>query len=154
VTVVRASEAIGAWTPDEHDPVPGNEVSLAAISPRLFAHVEDHLAAHVMPLVNEVWPVAEFAGLHDAFVIKYVPGGSGGLRLHHDVAQMSASVRLVDGYEGGALGFPRQGFVNSSVPVGHLLVWPSLVTHPHVATPVTDGVKYGLTVWFAIPGHE
>jgi hypothetical protein len=154
MTVVRAAEAVGAWTPDDHDPVPGNEVSLSAISPRLFAHVEDHLAAHVMPLVNEVWPIAEFAGVQDAFVIKYVPAARGGLRLHHDVAQISASVRLVDGYEGGALEFPRQGFVNSSVPVGHLLVWPSLVTHPHVAAPVTDGVKYGLTVWFAIPGHE
>jgi hypothetical protein len=153
LTIVRAAEAIGAWTPDEHDPVPGNEVSLAAVSPRLFAHVEDHLAAHVMPLLNEVWPVAEFAGVQDAFVIKYVPG-VGALRLHHDVAQMSASVRLVDGYVGGALEFPRQNFVNSSVPVGHLLVWPSLVTHPHVAAPVSDGVKYGLTVWFAIPGQN
>jgi hypothetical protein len=153
MTIVRAAEAVGAWTPDEDDPVPGNEVSLAAISPRLFAHVEDHLAAHVMPLVNEVWPVAEFAGLRDAFVIKYVPGGAGGLRLHHDVAQISASARLVDGYEGGALEFPRQAFDNASVPVGHLLLWPSLVTHPHVAAPVSDGVKYGLTVWFAIPGH-
>jgi hypothetical protein len=153
MTVVQAAEAVGAWTPDEHDPVPGNEVSLAAISPRLFTHVEDHLAAHVMPLVNEVWPVAEFAGVQDAFVIKYVAGGAGALRLHHDVAQISASVRLVDGYVGGALEFPRQSFVNSSVPIGHLLLWPSLVTHPHVAAPVTDGVKYSLTVWFAIPGQ-
>jgi hypothetical protein len=153
-TVVRAAEAVGVWTPDEHDPVPGNEVSLATISPRLFAHVEDHLAAHVMPLLNEVWPVAEFAGVQDAFVIKYVPGATSGLRLHHDVAQISASVRLVDGYEGGVLEFPRQGFANSSVPVGHLLAWPSLVTHPHVAAAVTDGVKYGLTVWFAIPGQD
>jgi hypothetical protein len=153
MTVVRAAEAVGAWTPDEHDPVPGNEVSLAAISPRLFAHVEDHLAAHVMPLVNEVWPVAEFAGVQDAFVIKFTPGGQAALPLHHDVAQISASVRLVDGYVGGALEFPRQSFVNSAIPVGHLLLWPSLVTHPHVAAPVTDGVKYGLTVWFAIPGQ-
>ncbi len=88
MTVVQAAEAVGAWTPDEHDPVPGNEVSLAAISPRLFAHLEDHLATHVMPLLNEVWPIAEFAGVQDAFVIKYVPGGTDGLRLHHDVAQI------------------------------------------------------------------
>jgi hypothetical protein len=152
-TVVRAAEAVGAWTADEHDPVPGAEVSLAAISPRLFAHVEDHLAAHVMPLLNEVWPMAEFAGVQDAFVIKYVPDAGAGLRLHHDVAQISGAVRLVDGYEGGVLEFPRQGFENSTVPIGHLVAWPSLVTHPHVATPVTDGVKYSLTIWFAIPGQ-
>lgn len=153
-TIVRAAEALDTWSSDEHDPVPGREASLAAISPRLFAHVEEHVAAHVMPLLNEVWPLAEFAGLHDAFVIKYVPGVAGGLRLHHDVAQISASVRLTDGYRGGALEFPRQSFTNADVPVGHLVAWPSLVTHPHAANAVTDGVKYGLTLWFAIPGSE
>ena len=152
LTVVRAAEAAGVWSSDPDDPVPGKEVSLAAISPRLFAHVEEHLAARVMPLLNEVWPLAAFAGVHDAFVIKYVAGGSGALRMHHDVAQISMSVRLVDGYEGGALEFPRQDFTNAGVPVGHLIAWPSLVTHPHASAPVLDGVKFGLTVWLAIPG--
>lgn len=36
---------------------------------------------------------------------------------------------------------------NSSVPVGTLLAWPSLVTHPHRSTPITNGVKYSLTIW-------
>ena len=47
-----------------------------------------------------------------------------------------------DGFEGGALAFPRQGFDNASVPVGHLLLWPSLVTHPHLAAAVDDGRLY------------
>jgi len=67
------------------------------------------------------------------------------------VAQVSASVRLNDGYAGGALEFPRQGFNNASTPVGTLVAWPSLVTHPHRSVPVRRGVKYSLTVWFELP---
>ena len=50
--------------------------------------------------------------------------------------------------------FPRQDVTNIDVPVGHLLAWPSLVTHPHAAEPVTAGVKYGLTIWFEVPIPE
>jgi hypothetical protein len=150
--VIEAAEATAAWGADELDPVPGREVSLATISPRLFAHVEDHVAAVVAPRLREQWTTLEFHGLRDAFVIKYTAGDTEGLRLHHDIAQVSGSARLNGGFTGGELAFPRQGVDNSAVPVGHLLLWPSLVTHPHAAHAVRSGVKYGLTVWFEVPG--
>ncbi len=40
------------------------------------------------------------------------------LREHHDVAQVSASVKLDDDHEGAELRFPRQGVDNADVPVG------------------------------------
>jgi hypothetical protein len=150
--VIRAAEAVDAWGSDDVDPVPGHEVSLATISPRLFAHVEDHVAAVVVPAMRQHWPLLEYHGLRDAFVIRYEAGEQEGLRLHHDVAQVSGSVRLSDDHEGGTLVFPRQGVSNEAIPVGRLLLWPSLVTHPHAAAPVTRGVKYGLTLWFELPG--
>ena len=104
-----------------------------------------------MPALLATWPAIEYAGLRDAFVIKFTPGGQAALPLHHDVAQVSASVRLNDGYEGGALEFPRQGFSTAEVPVGTLVAWPSLVTHPHRSAPVRRGVKYSLTIWFELP---
>ena len=64
---------------------------------------------------------------------------------------MSGTVRLNDGYRGGALAFPRQAWDTAGVPVGRLVAWPSLVTHPHRAEPVQHGVRYGLTIWFALP---
>jgi predicted 2-oxoglutarate/Fe(II)-dependent dioxygenase YbiX len=70
------------------------------------------------------------------------------------VAQVSASVRLNDGYEGGALEFPRHRFTNAEVPVGALLAWPSFVTHPHRSAPVRHGVKYSLTIWFELPDQH
>jgi hypothetical protein len=150
-TVVRAAEAVGAFLPDDDDPVPGHEISLAAISPRLFAHLEDDVAVRLMPRLHEMWPYIDYHGLRDAFVIKYAPGQQEELRIHHDVAQVSASIKLNDGYEGALLEFPRQSWTNAGVPVGHVVVWPSLVTHPHRATPLTSGVKYGLTIWFELP---
>ena len=151
--VIAAAEAAGGWASDPDDPVPGREVSLATISPVLFANLEGHLRQLVLPMLRSHWPTIADEGVHDAFVIKYVAGtGRADLPLHNDVAQISGSVRLNDGYEGGGLQFPRQGFSNEKMEIGTLLVWPSLVTHPHRSSPVTRGVKYALTIWFRLPG--
>ena len=66
-------------------------------------------------------------------------------------SQVSASVKLDDDHEGAELRFPRQGVDNTDVPVGALLAWPSLVTHPHEVAPLRRGVKHGLTIWFELP---
>ena len=150
-TVIRAAEAVGAFQPQPHDPVPGHEVSLALISPRLFEAVEVDLGVRIWPQLQSVWPYIDYHGLRDVFVIKYALGEQEALRMHHDVAQVSASLKLNEGYDGAMLDFPRQGVDNSQVPVGELVVWPSMVTHPHQATPLQQGVKYGLTVWFELP---
>ncbi len=150
-TVIRAAEAVGAFQPQPHDPVPGHEVSLAIISPRLFEAVEVDLGVRIWPQLQSVWPYIDYHGLRDVFVIKYALGEQEALRMHHDVAQVSASLKLNEGYDGAVLDFPRQGVDNSQVPVGELVVWPSMVTHPHQATPLQQGVKYGLTVWFELP---
>lgn len=149
--VIRAAELIG-FEPDPDDPVPGHEVSLAAISPALYRAVETDIGMRVWPRLQEHWPLIEYQGLRDAFVIRYLPGEQESLRLHQDIAQVSATVRLNDGFEGAELVFPRQDYDNRDQPVGSLLAWPSLVTHPHEAAPLRSGVKYGLTVWCELPG--
>ena len=150
-TVIRAAEAVGAFEPQPDDPVPGHEVSLAVIGPRLFEAVEIDLGQRIWPQLQTEWPYIDYHGLRDVFVIKYQLGQQEHLRMHHDVAQVSASVKLNDGYEGAVLDFPRQGVSNVDVPIGELVVWPSLVTHPHQATTLRSGVKYGLTIWFELP---
>ena len=148
--LVEAADAVGVAA-DPHDPVPGEEVSLARISPVLFSHVERDMGTRIWPRLVAHWPLAEYRGINDAFVIRYEPGRQESLRLHHDVAQVSGSVRLNDGYQGAVLEFPRQSFDTSQIPVGDLVVWPSLVTHPHQGTPIRSGVKYALTIWFELP---
>jgi hypothetical protein len=150
--VIRAAELIG-FEPDPDDPVPGHEVSLAAISPALYAAVQDDIGARIWPRLQLVWPLIEYRGLRDAFVIRYLPGEQESLRIHQDIAQISATVRLNDGYDGAALEFPRQRYDNRDQPVGSLIAWPSLVTHPHAAGQLRSGVKYGLTIWCELPGE-
>jgi hypothetical protein len=150
--VIRAAEATGAFEPHPDDPVPGHEVSLAVISLRLFEAVQEDVGARIWPRLRTVWPLIEYQGLRDAFVIRYAGGEQESLRLHQDIAQVSATVRLNDGYEGAELRFPRQGYDNADQPVGSLLAWPSLVTHPHEAAPLRAGTKYGLTIWCELPG--
>lgn len=152
--VVRAAEAVGGFGAQPDDPVPGQEVSLAAISPRLFAAVEHDIGTRVWPVLQRSWPYIDYHGLRDAFVIRYALGEQESLRIHHDIAQVSASVKLNDDYEGAELEFPRQGVDNTDVPTGALLAWPSLVTHPHRTNPLRRGVKYALTVWCELPSFD
>ncbi len=149
--VIRAAEAIGAFEPQDDDPVPGREISLAAISPRLFEAFEQDIGMRLFPRLQTVWPYIDYHGLRDAFVIRYAMGEQESLRMHHDVAQISASMKLNDGFEGGELEFPRQGVSNAGLRVGELITWPSLVTHPHAGNQLRSGVKYGLTIWFELP---
>ncbi|MAT05151.1 MAG: hypothetical protein CL424_08920 [Acidimicrobiaceae bacterium] len=149
-SIIRAAEAVG-FSPDADDPVPGHEVSLASISPALFQRVEVDVGRRVWPRLQEHWPLIEYRGLRDAFVIRYRRGEQESLRLHQDVAQVSAAVRLNDDYHGAELAFPRQGYDNADVAVGRLIAWPSLVTHPHEALPLRSGTKYGLTIWCELP---
>ena len=104
-TVIRAAEAVGAFQPQPHDPVPGHEVSLALISPRLFEAVEVDLGVRIWPQLQSVWPYIDYHGLRDVFVIKYALGEQEALRMHHDVAQVSASLKLNEGYDGAMLDF-------------------------------------------------
>jgi hypothetical protein len=149
--LIRAAEAAGGFAAEPGDPVPGHEISLAMISPRLFEAVQNDMGERIWPQLQQQWPLIDYHGINDAFIIKYQQGGQEELRPHHDVAQVSASIKLNDTYEGAVLEFPRQGANNSALPVGSLLAWPSLVTHPHHSTPITKGVKYSLTIWFERP---
>lgn len=150
-TAIRAAEAVGAFEPQPDDPVPGHEVSLALISPRLFEAVEIDLGRRIWPQLQTVWPYIDYRGLRDVFVIRYAIGEQEHLRMHHDIAQVSGSVKLNEGYEGAALDFPRQQVTNEPTSVGEMVVWPSLVTHPHQTTPLRSGTKYALTIWFELP---
>lgn len=149
--LIRAAEASGAFSSHPDDPVPGHELSLRQLSPILYDAMQNDVGARIWPQLRRHWEHIDYFGLNDAFIIKYEKGGQEELRLHHDVAQVSASVKLNDSYEGAVLEFPRQGFTNEQLGVGELLVWPSMVTHPHRSTPIESGTKYSLTLWFELP---
>jgi len=152
--VIRAAELVGGFSESADDPVPGQEISLMGISQRLFYAVENDIGQRLWPVLNEWWPAIDYHGLRDAFVIKYSMAAQRELRLHHDVAQVSASIKLNNDYTGAELRFPRQDTTNAGLGVGELLAWPSLVTHPHETAPLLSGTKYALTIWCELPTFE
>ena len=149
--VIRAAQAAGGFEHESSDPVGSYDLSLASISPRLFEALEQDIGMRLWPAIRNWWPIVDYHGLRDAFVIHYAMGQQETLRLHHDVAQVSASIKLNSGYEGAELVFPRQGYSNADVPVGDIIVWPSLVTHPHESLPLRSGEKFSLTIWCELP---
>ena len=151
IAMIDAAEATGAFAQDPGDPVPGVELSIARMSPVVFEAMENDIGARIWPQLQSEWEFIDYHGINDAFIIKYEIGGQESLRIHHDVAQVSMSVKLNDDYEGAELDFPRQGVTNAGLGVGELLVWPSLVTHPHASLQITSGVKYSLTIWCELP---
>jgi len=151
--LIRAAEATGAFEPQPDDPVPGHEVSLALISPRLFEKVQDDIGVRLWPQLQQAWPYIDYHGLRDVFVIRYALGEQETLRIHHDVAQVSASIKLNEDYVGGELEFPLQQFDNAALGVGTVLAWPSLVTHPHQTNQLVSGVKYAVTIWCELPTY-
>jgi hypothetical protein len=149
--LIDAAEATGAFEPDPGDPVPGVELSIARISPVVFEAIQNDIGMRIWPQLQSEWAYIDYHGINDAFIIKYEVGGQESLRIHHDVAQVSMSVKLNDYYEGAELDFPRQGASNANLAVGEILAWPSLVTHPHESLPIRSGVKYSLTIWCELP---
>ncbi len=149
--LIRAAELTGAFEINPNDPVPGHEVSLALISPQLFNAGEADFGVRIWPQLQQQWPLIDYHGIQDVFVIKYEVGQQEELRMHHDVAQVSASIKLNDDYQGAELEFPRQNFSNREMKIGELIAWPSLVTHPHRSASILGGVKYSATVWFELP---
>ena len=149
--LIRAAELTGAFEINPNDPVPGHEVSLAVISPQLFNAVEVDFGLRIWPQLQQQWPLIDYHGIQDVFVIKYEVGQQEELRMHHDVAQVSASIKLNENYQGAELEFPRQNFSNREMKIGQMVAWPSLVTHPHRSASIVSGVKYRAPVWFELP---
>lgn len=52
---------------------------------------------------------------------------------------------LNDDYEGGDLIFFNDTKIN--IPVGHIIIFPSIFLYPHAVTPVTKGKRYSFVSW-------
>ena len=52
-TVIRAAQAAGGFAPQDDDPVGSYDLSLAAISPRLFEALEQDIGMRVWPVIRD-----------------------------------------------------------------------------------------------------
>ena len=87
------------------------------------------------------WPVGKSMEVHADS--KYLDGSDGKFPWR----KISGVLYLNDDYEGGETYFPEQN-VKYIPEAGHLIMFPSDLTHPHGVTEITKGDRYTLPIWF------
>jgi hypothetical protein len=152
-TIVRAAEAAASWTSPTPGAGPRVEVSLRAISEHLFGCVARDVPTRIWPRLTDQWPHLVGLQVADAVVVRHEAGDAETALTPPSAPPLNTAVRLNEGYGGGGLFFPRQGW-EDDVPVGFLTMWPTAASHPHQVDWVTEGVKYSLELrWAQTPGQ-
>jgi hypothetical protein len=144
--IVRAAEATAWWSSAGEGPDLRLQMSLYSISPHLLDLVATDFQSRIWPRLAALWPGLTAVELEDVLVIRQDAGEADTPLTPAEGATLNGSVQLNEGYEGGGLGFPRQQWDDTDVPVGVLTLWPSAVTHPHWVGWVTQGVRYELSL--------
>jgi len=91
-----------------------------------------------------------YRGLWDGYPIPFCKKwsnkeeGQTKLKLHNDNSLLTLFVKLNEDYDGCETTYPRQNWDTSKLKVGHMIICPGTVTHPHFTTPLKSGVKYTL----------
>lgn len=151
--LIAAAELLDEFVPYgpdvDNNAAPGQELRINRISPRFAEHFERHFQEYAAPAIRTHWWPLTIGKTRMPFVLRYSPDTQAALSPHHDAALISLAVPLNADYQGGRLTFPRQHWDSRDVPVGHLIIFPSQVTHVHGVTAVTRGARYAMTCWIA-----
>jgi len=124
-----------------------HDVLLNEISNELVEEYVSQYQRLICPLIEEVYECGDpITGWFNPYIIKYDRIGQNN-NLHNDVSLITLNIKLNNDYEGCELIFPRQNFNSKDVPVGHAMIWPSTVTHPHVTSDLVNGRKFSFVSW-------
>ncbi len=144
-----------------------HDLNLEHVSPIFFHEYTRHYKHHLTPILEQVFGVSpkqnfkdhtsfsfgHVTGWFSPFIIKYDQIGQSS-SAHNDFSQFTLNIKLNNNYSGSELYFPRQNFSNKDIPVGHAVIWPSTVSHPHLATPLEHGTKYSFISWTWPPNWQ
>jgi predicted 2-oxoglutarate/Fe(II)-dependent dioxygenase YbiX len=145
--LIELADMHGGWESLAYDKFPAQEIRVNKISADWSEAFNAYWDGALKKLLEAHWQPLLMYGLRDAFVMKYTMDTQRGLALHTDASLVTGSVKLNDDYEGAELVFPRQGFSNKDIPVGHMILFPGQVTHGHRCEELKSGAKYSLTFW-------
>lgn len=131
------------------------DLKLDFVDDIFFLPYLSHIKQHVLPILNQVYTpvIGDIGGWFFPYIIKYSEKKQR-TDLHHDASMVTLNVKLNDDYQGCDLFFPRQNFNSKHIPVGHAMIWPSTVTHPHGATELESGEKFSFVSWSWPPQWE
>ena len=88
--LIRTAEACGGFDQHPDDPVPGHELSLAQISPRLFDSLQNDLGSRIWPQLQEQWQQIDYGSRYSESYVDALPDfiklaesyGHVGLQIH------------------------------------------------------------------------
>ena len=143
--LIAIADKHGGWGSLSYDKFPAQEIRLSEL--KCLDQLQKVWDESIVPIVENYWQPLQMYGLRDAFVMRYALDTQTTLNLHHDASLVTGSVKLNDDYLGAELVYPRQGITNKDIPVGKMILFPGQVTHGHECLPLTQGVKYSLTIW-------
>ena len=143
--LIDLADQNGQWGSLSYDKFPAQEIRMRELG--LWEELDKAWQDNIVPTVEKYFKPIQMYGLRDGFVMRYAMDTQTNLNLHHDASLVTGSVKLNEDYEGAELIFPRQGIVNTDVPVGKMILFPAAVTHGHECLPLKSGVKYSLTIW-------
>ena len=150
--LIKRCDKLGTWESASDEPeFATSDIYLRTELPEAFHHLCSGLNTLVYPPAKEAFKIEEIETPYTIFALKYSLGAQTSLKLHKDDSYISGSIKLNDDYEGAELIFPEEDFSNKDVPVGHIILWPASVTHPHKVTELTKGMKYSITIWTPFP---
>lgn len=148
--LINIAENIGGFSSVPGDPVYGQELRITQISDLFYKNYCEHWKRVVSPFLEEKIGMPSeqwFLGWKVPFIIKYTMDGQRSLRPHADDSLYTGTIKLNDEYTGGELIYPRQKFSNKDVPVGTMILAPSMITHVHYSSELQSGVKYSFVSW-------
>lgn len=130
----------------ETDSCPWDTLFFKDIQKDLFKNFCIQYKERISPLLYKKFQGSYISGWFCPMIIKYHRKGQN-VKLHNDTSKFTLNVKLNTDFEGCHVEFPRQKWTNKDIPKGWCFVWPSQVTHPHVAYPLMSGTKYSLSSW-------
>jgi len=125
-----------------------NDIKFDDIDPNISEYFVKQYKKFALPIISEVFTDAssDIKGWFSPYIIRYDKVDQCA-DLHNDASYLTFNIKLNNDYDGCDLIFPRQNFNSRDVPIGHAMIWPSTVSHPHYSTPLKSGIKYSIISW-------
>jgi hypothetical protein len=146
------SDLVSDYKPSPEDPYGGKELDTRDHE-QLHAVVEEVFQRYMIPLVELCFDGYTVDRISGSFVLKYSMDTQVSMGLHFDdQSDVSLTIALNDGFEGGGLAFPRYKWTSKGARPGTAILFPGRVTHRHEGLPITKGERYALVLW--LEGRE
>jgi hypothetical protein len=141
------SDICGDYKPDPADPYGGKELETRRVD-QLHSVMQELFDRYMTVVTEACFDGFDVAKINGSFVLKYSMDTQKSMGCHFDDnSDVSLTVALNDGFEGGGLSFPRYDWSSKSVKPGEAIMFPGRVTHRHEGLEIEDGKRYALVFW-------